>query len=488
MSEIYRQYESAAAQCADAGGLLELQKKLLLPIIAEEKEAFISAEFGRLQQIMGVEYTDGEESKVFHPLPEELKNGENIVYGNPRELSLAELAMLPHLTYKINRFGAVSRMPLIQCYPQDVARLELIARMYENLMLEEVPANVVRRVLAKADSETRCLINRFLKYPENSAGSIMTIEMVELHDFFTVGQAIEHIRSTAVDKETVYTCFCIDDKRHLIGTVALHTLLMAKDNELIRDIMDTDSQLICVNTLDDQEKVADIARKYDLLSVPVVDNEARLVGIITIDDIVDVIEDENTEDFEKMAMLHPSDDNYLKTGVFKLAKNRILWLLVLMVSATFTGKIIENYENMLAAVAGLTACIPMLMDTGGNAGNQVSTLIIRGLALGEIHPKDYLKIVFKEIRVALICGLTLAAVNIGRMMLFSSGGMPVYLVVSAAMVCAVIVAKIIGCTLPIIAKMIKLDPALMAGPMITTIVDMVTLLIYFALAKAFLAI
>ena len=354
--------------------------------------------------------------------------------------------------------------------------------------LEEVPANVVRRVLAKADSETRCLINRFLKYPENSAGSIMTIEMVELHDFFTVGQAIEHIRSTAVDKETVYTCFCIDDKRHPIGTVALHTLLMAKDNELIRDIMDTDSQLICVNTLDDQEKVADIARKYDLLSVPVVDNEARLVGIITIDDIVDVIEDENTEDFEKMAMLHPSDDNYLKTGVFKLAKNRILWLLVLMVSATFTGKIIENYENMLAAVAGLTACIPMLMDTGGNAGNQVSTLIIRGLALGEIHPKDYLKIVFKEIRVALICGLTLAAVNIGRMMLFSSGGMPVYLVVSAAMVCAVIVAKIIGCTLPIIAKMIKLDPALMAGPMITTIVDMVTLLIYFALAKAFLAI
>lgn len=352
--------------------------------------------------------------------------------------------------------------------------------------LEEVPANVVRRVLAKADRETRCLINRFLKYPENSAGSIMTIEMVELHDFFTVGQAIDHIRSTAVDKETVYTCFCIDDKRHLIGNVALHTLLTAKDNEFIRDIMDTDSQLICVNTLDDQENVADIARKYDLLSVPVVDNESRLVGIITIDDIVDVIEDENTEDFEKMAMLHPSDDNYLKTGVFKLAKNRILWLLVLMVSATFTGKIIENYENMLAAVAGLTACIPMLMDTGGNAGNQVSTLIIRGLALGEIRPKDYLKIVFKEIRVALICGLTLAAVNIGRMFLFSSGGISVYLVVSAAMVCAVIVAKIIGCTLPIIAKLVKLDPALMAGPMITTIVDMVTLIIYFALAKAFL--
>ncbi len=354
--------------------------------------------------------------------------------------------------------------------------------------LEEVPANVVRRVLAQADSETRKIINKFLKYPENSAGSIMTIEMVELHDFFTVGQAIAHIRSTAFDMETVYSCLCIDDKRHLIGSVALHTLLMAKDDELIRDVMDTDSQLISVHTLEDQEEVAEIAKKYDLLSVPVVDNEQRLVGIITIDDIVDVIEDENTEDFEKMAMLHPSDDNYLKTSVFNLAKNRILWLLVLMVSATFTGKIIESYEEMLSAVAGLTACIPMLMDTGGNAGNQVSTLIIRGLALGEIRPKDYLKIVFKEIRVALICGLTLAVVNIGRMLIFSSGGMPVYLVVSAAMVCAVIVAKIIGCTLPIVAKLVKLDPALMAGPMITTIVDMVTLLIYFALAKAFLAI
>ena len=353
-------------------------------------------------------------------------------------------------------------------------------------IVEEMPANVVQRILTQAEPDMRKQINEILRYPEDSAGSIMTTEYVSLRPNMTVEEAILRIRRTGIDKETVYTCFCIDDKRHLIGTVALHTLLTAKDNELIRDIMDTDSQLIYVNTLDDQENVADIARKYDLLSVPVVDNESRLVGIITIDDIVDVIEDENTEDFEKMAMLHPSDDNYLKTGVFKLAKNRILWLLVLMVSATFTGKIIENYENMLAAVAGLTACIPMLMDTGGNAGNQVSTLIIRGLALGEIRPKDYLKIVFKEIRVALICGLTLAAVNIGRMFLFSSGGISVYLVVSAAMVCAVIVAKIIGCTLPIIAKLVKLDPALMAGPMITTIVDMVTLIIYFALAKAFL--
>ncbi len=352
--------------------------------------------------------------------------------------------------------------------------------------LEEVPAGVVRRVLKKADSETRKIINRFLKYPENSAGSIMTIEMVELHDHLTVGQAIESIRATAVDKETVYTCFCIDEKRHLIGSVALHSLLVCNDSELIRDVMDTDSQLISVNTLDDQEQVADMARKYDLLSVPVVDNEGRLVGIITIDDIVDVIEEENTEDFEKMAMLRPSEDNYLKTGVFSLAKNRIIWLLVLMVSATFTGKIIENYESMLAAVAGLTAAIPMLMGTSGNAGNQVSTLIIRGLALGELGPKDYFKILFKELRVSLICGVILAAVNMLRMFLFSSGSIYVALVVSGSIFCAVAVSKIIGCTLPIVAKLIKLDPALMAGSMITTIMDMITLAIYFALANAFL--
>lgn len=352
--------------------------------------------------------------------------------------------------------------------------------------LEEVPASVVRRVLQKADPETRQLINKFLKYPDNCAGSIMTIEMVELHDYLTVGQAISSIRSTAVNKETVYTCFCIDDKRHLIGQVGLHDLLMAKDDELVRDIMDTESQLISVSTLEDQEEVADMAKKYDLLSVPVVDNEGRLVGIITIDDIVDVIEEENTEDFEKMALLLPSEDNYLKTGVFKLAKNRIIWLMILMISATLTGKIIDTYENMLAAVAGLTAAIPMLMDTGGNAGNQVSTLIIRGLALGELTPKDYFKILFKEVRVAIICGVALAGVNVIRMFFFSSGTLYVYLIVSAALVCAVFVAKVIGCTLPICAKMLKLDPALMAGPMITTLVDMITLMIYFALAKAFL--
>lgn len=350
--------------------------------------------------------------------------------------------------------------------------------------LEEVPANVVTRVLANADKKTRQLINTYLKYPENSAGSIMTNEMVELHDTLNVAQAISHIRSTGLDKETIYSCYCIDSSRHLIGTVALSDLIFNNDAAVIRDIMDDDEQLIYVSTLDDQEHVAELAKKYDLLVVPVVDKENRLVGIITIDDIVDIIEEENTEDFEKMALLTPSDDEYLKTPVVKLVKNRIVWLLILMVSATITSSIIEGYENVLAAVVGLTASIPMLMGTGGNAANQTSTLIIRGMALGEVEMKDYLKVLFKEIRVGLICGLILAFVNFGRMWALGSlGNAQVYLVTSLAMLVCVVVAKSIGCTLPVIARLLKVDPALMAGPMISTMVDALTLVIYFSFAK-----
>ncbi len=352
--------------------------------------------------------------------------------------------------------------------------------------LEEVPANVVTRVLAHSDPETRKLINRFLKYPDDCAGSLMTIEMVHLRTSLTAAEAIEKIRKTGVDKETVYTCYCIDREHHLLGSIPLLSLLLCDADAVVGDIMEDDAQLISVNTLDDREYVADIVKKYDLLSVPVVDNENRLVGIITVDDIVDVIEEETTEDFEKMALLAPSDDEYLKTGVFKLAKNRILWLLILMISGTFTGKIIEGYETLLAGFVALTASMPMLMGTGGNAGSQVSTLIIRGLAVGEIEIKDYLKIVFKELRVASICGLALGIANILRMYLFCDGTFEVFLVVSLAMFCAIIVAKLIGCSLPIFAKIVKLDPALMAGPMIATLVDIVTLVIYFGLAKVFL--
>ncbi len=371
-----------------------------------------------------------------------------------------------------------------------------IARLIDDLyvddavdFLEEVPANIVRRVLANCDKETRDIINRFLEYPENSAGSVMTIEMVELHDRLTVAEAIKSIRRSGVDKETIYTCYVIDDKRHLIGTIPLRRLLLNDEDTLVTDIMSDEEQLIYVHTMDDQEEVASIAKKYDLLSVPVVDKESRLVGIITIDDIVDIIEEEATEDFEKMALLNPSEDEYLKTGVFSLAKNRIGWLLILMVASTLTGQIIDGFESKLAAVAGLTACIPMLMGTGGNSGNQVSTLIIRGLALGEVKIKDYLRILWKESRVSLMVGLVLGVANVIRMLLLNlatghdiSNG--VIIVVSLSLVVVVFVSKTIGCSLPIVAKALKLDPALMAGPLITTLVDTISLMIYFGFANA----
>ncbi len=371
-----------------------------------------------------------------------------------------------------------------------------IARLIDDLyvddavdFLEEVPANIVRRVLANCDKETRDIINRFLEYPENSAGSVMTIEMVELHDIMNVAEAIKSIRRSGVDKETIYTCYVIDDKRHLIGTIPLRRLLLNDEETLITDIMSDDEQLIYVHTMDDQEEVASIAKKYDLLSVPVVDKESRLVGIITIDDIVDIIEEEATEDFEKMALLNPSEDEYLKTGIFSLAKNRIGWLLILMVASTLTGQIIDGFESKLAAVAGLTACIPMLMGTGGNSGNQVSTLIIRGLALGEVKIRDYFRILWKESRVSLMVGVVLGVANVARMLLLRlttgndiSNG--VILVVSLSLVVVVFVSKTIGCSLPIVAKALKLDPALMAGPLITTLVDTISLMIYFGFANA----
>lgn len=356
--------------------------------------------------------------------------------------------------------------------------------------LEEVPANVVRRVLANTDKETRETINRFLKYPDNSAGSVMTVEMVELHDRLSVKEAIAHIRATGVDKETIYTCYCIDDKRHLVGTLPLRRLLLSAEDRKIKDIMFDDEMVISVQALDDQEEVAALAKKYDLLSVPVVDKENRLVGIITIDDIVDIIEEEATEDFERMANLTPSDDEYLKTGVFSLAKNRIPWLALLLVTSTLTGYIIDSFESKLAVVAGLTACIPMLMGTGGNSGSQVSTLVIRGLALGEIRAKDYFKVLWKEIRVSIIVGVSLAVVNALRMIILrhtpigSDASNRVIVVVSLAVFCVVIVAKIMGCSLPIVAKLLKLDPAMMTGPMMSTVVDAVSLLIYFGLANA----
>ena len=350
--------------------------------------------------------------------------------------------------------------------------------------LEELPASVVRRMLQGCDEEKRRLLNQFLRYPENSAGSIMTIEYMEFHTGTTVGQAMAEIRRTGVDKETINTLYILDTGRQLIGTVGLRKLLLATDDRLVEELMNT--QLISVHTTDDQEIVADTVRKYDLLSIPVVDHENRLVGIITVDDIVDVIEEENTEDFEKMAALLPSDDEYLKTSIFAMAKNRLPWLLIMMISAVFTGQIVTHFENVLSSAAGvgvaLVASIPMLMGTGGNCGSQASTLTIRGLALGEIEFKDIFRVLWREVRVALMLGVVLAIANFLIMSFITVKNTQVALVVSMAMFVTVLIAKTIGCSLPLLAKLVHLDPALMASPIITTIVDAASLLVLFSIA------
>ena len=350
--------------------------------------------------------------------------------------------------------------------------------------LEEMPANVVKKVLQNADETTRATINQLLNYPENSAGSLMTIEYVDLRDYFTVRKAMDYIRRTGIDKETVYTCFVIDDQRHLVGQVSLRKLIIAPESTVIRDIMDTN--IVSAMTTDDQEAVADDFRRYDLTSIAVCDKEERLVGIITVDDIVDVIQDENTEDIKKMAAIIPSDEAYLKTSVWNLVTHRLPWLLLLMISATFTSTIITHFETLLSGAVVLTAFIPMLMDSAGNSGSQTSVTVIRNMALGEVELSDWLRVLFKELRVAVLSGLALAAVNFLRMMIFTSAGVMVSLTVSVTLLCTVVIAMAVGCLLPMGAKRLGLDPAVMASPMITTIVDACSLLIYFMIASAML--
>lgn len=347
-------------------------------------------------------------------------------------------------------------------------------------LVEELPATVVRRVLQNTKPETRKLINQFLNYPENTAGSIMTAEYVGLKKTMTVEQCFAYIRHHAVDSETIYTCYVMDEKRMLDGVVTVKDLLLQPYERLVGDIMDT--HVIKAQTTDDQEQVADTMNKYGLLSMPVVDSEDRLVGIITVDDVMEVMEEEATEDFEKMAAMLPSEKPYLKTSVFQLAKNRIPWLLILMLSSTITGAILVKYETAFAAVPLLVSFIPMLMDTGGNSGSQSSTMVIRGMALGEIEPSDVLKVLWKEIRVGFMVGFVLAVVNFIRLMIQYPGNTMICVTVVISMFATVVAAKTIGCTLPIGAKVLKLDPAIMASPMITTIVDAVSLMVYFNLA------
>lgn len=348
-------------------------------------------------------------------------------------------------------------------------------------LIEEMPATLVKRILRHTDPDTRKSINEILRYPEDSAGSIMTIEYVDLKRSMTVADAFTRIRRTGVDKETIYTCYVTDSKRKLKGYVTVKDLLLADETATIRDIME--DNVISVTTHEDKEVVADVFQKYDLVVLPVVDGENRLVGIITVDDAIDVLQEEVTEDMELMAGITPTDKPYLKMSVFENFKKRIPWLMLLMVSATFTEKIITHFEGALTACVALTAFIPMLTGTCGNCGNQSSSTIIRGLSLGDIEFKDTFKVVLKEFLIALVCGVTLAIVNFAKLMIFDDIGWKVALVVSLTMISAVIFAKVVGSILPVVAKRLGFDPAVMSSPFISTIVDAVTLVIYFSIAS-----
>ena len=350
--------------------------------------------------------------------------------------------------------------------------------------IEEMPANIVDKILKNTSSDKRKLINQMLKYPENSAGSVMTVEYISFKDNYTVKQAIEYYRKVAIDKEETDICFVTDTKKKLVGIISLKTLILSKDDSYIQDEMDTN--FVSVLTLDDQEEIAALFRKYDLTTMPVVDHEDRLVGVITVDDIVDVIDQENTEDIQKMAAMNPSDEEYLKESVISLAKHRILWLLVLMISATFTGLVIKKYEDILQSAVYLAVFIPMLMDTGGNAGSQSATLVIRGIALEEIEFSDIFKVIWKELRVSILVGFILSAVNFIRIYYFTNSSLETSLVVAISMFLTVIMAKVVGGVLPLIAKSLKIDPAIMASPLITTIVDTAALIIFFKLSVIFL--
>ena len=348
-------------------------------------------------------------------------------------------------------------------------------------LIEEMPSNVVKRILKGVPKKERDVINELLKYPEDSAGTIMTTEFIDLKINMTVKDAFAKIKKIGINNENVYTCYVLDIRRKILGLLDVKDLLLADEDTLIKDIMETN--VITVNTLDDKEEVAKKFDKYDYIALPVVDKEERLVGIVTIDDAIDVLQEENTEDFEIMAAITPIEDSYFKTSVFKHARNRILWLLLLMISATLTGTILTHYEEAFAALPILVSFIPMIMDTGGNCGSQSSTLIIRGMAMDEIRLKDFLKAIWKELRVALLVGTGLALVN-GLRIFIQYKDLKLSIVLGLTLIGTVCMAKILGCMLPMLAKRLKLDPAIMAAPLITTMVDTCSILIYFKIAVA----
>lgn len=353
-------------------------------------------------------------------------------------------------------------------------------------LLEEMPSGVVSRILENTGHSDRSMINQLLKYPDSSAGSIMTTEYISLKKEMTVSSAIDKIKREGIQSEMIYILYVTDENRILEGILSLRDLIVADDSKRVGELMRED--VIYAYTLDDKEEVANIFKKYSFEALPIVDQEKRIVGIVTVDDILDVIEEEVTEDFQIMAATTPTDKPYLETGIFALSKHRILWLLILMISATITQKIIYNYENILQNVTFLSGFIPMLMDTGGNSGSQSSTLIIRGLATGDIKSRDWYRVVFKEVRVAMVCGLALAVINYFKIIYLDGIPSNVALVVSLTLVCAVMIAKIVGAILPMVAIKIKVDPAIMASPLITTIADALSLMVYFIIARNIMSI
>lgn len=353
-------------------------------------------------------------------------------------------------------------------------------------MLEEMPANVVKKILALADPQTRQDINSLLQYPEDSAGSIMTVEFIDLRSFMTINDAIERIRKKGIDSETINYCYVTDGQKHLLGVISLREIILAKPEEKIEDLMD--DNIIIVTTLQDQEEVAKLFKKYDFAAMPVVDQENRLVGIITVDDVMDILEEEMTEDIEKMAAITPNDQPYMKTSVLETYKKRIPWLLLLMISASITGKIIQGFETALASCVVLTAFIPMLMDTGGNCGSQASVSVIRALSLDELDFHELPLVIWKEFRVSFLIGLTLALCNFLKVIVVDRVSITIAFVVCFTLFLTVITAKLVGCVLPVIASKLGFDPAVMASPFITTIVDALSLLLFFNIAAVFLGI
>lgn len=450
----------------------ELVKKVI-ELIEDKKYVLVKKEFADMNE--------ADIAEVLEELQEELPTQEFIRVFRllPKDIAADVFAHLPVEIeqYIINSLTDKETTNIIEnMFADDAADL-----------MEEMPASVVRRILALASDETRNDINHLLKYPEDSAGSIMTVEFADLKENITVKQALERIRAIGIDKETINTCYVLDLQRHLVGSVTLRTLLLGNPDAIVSDIMD--ENVITVSTLDDQETVARQFQKYDFMAMPVVDSENRLVGIITVDDILEIIEEEATEDMEKMAAILPSDKSYFRTGIFETFKSRIPWLLILMISATITGTIIDSFEAKLAGITGLVAFIPMLMDTGGNSGGQASVTIIRAISLNEVEFKDIFKVIWKEIRVAVLCGLTLAVVNFIRVLIMNALGtgitheaIMVNITVCITLCITVMCAKLVGCILPILANQLGFDPAVMASPFITTIVDAISLVLFLKIA------